>query len=103
MCLYAPQVHRTCIFTYNLMIYVEVPDTSDLDVSHLSSPVATLGRYKGLSSDAKAPEWTRMPTGIPIELRQPRDAIAAVFAELAFWPENAAVVCCIYCSNNFGI
>lgn len=75
------------------MVYVEVPDTSGLDVSHLSSPVVTLGRYEGLSSDTEAPEWTRMPIGVPVELRQPRDTMADVFAELAFWPENAAVVC----------
>jgi hypothetical protein len=77
---------------HNLVIYVEIPETSGLDVSCFSSPVVTLGRYVGLSTDVEAPEWTRIPPGIPIQLRQPRGAIAAVFAELAFWPENAAVV-----------
>lgn len=55
--------------------------------------MVTLGRYEGLSSDAGAPDWTRMPTGIAVELRQPCYAIADVFAELAFWPENNEIVC----------
>ena len=73
-------------------VYVEIPETSGLNVSCLSSPVVTLGRYEGLLSDATAPEWTRMPTGIPFEIRQPRTAMLDVFDELAFWPENCAVV-----------
>ena len=80
------------ITVHNLVIYVEIPETSGLDVSCLSSPVVTLGRYEGLSSDATAPEWTRMPTGIPFEIRQPCTAMLDVFEELPFWPENCAVV-----------
>ena len=80
------------ITVHNLIIYVEIPETSGLDVSCLSSPVVTLGRYEGLSSDATAPEWTRMPTRIPFEIRQPCTAMLDVFDELAFWPENCAVV-----------
>jgi hypothetical protein len=87
------------IMVYNLVLYVEVPETSGLDVAWFSSPVVTLGRYKGLSTDTEAPDWTRMPTGVPIELRQPRNAIADVFSELAFWPENAAVVCTLLLLN----
>jgi hypothetical protein len=77
---------------YSLVIYVEVPETSGLDISILSSPVVTLGRYRGLSSDSQAPEWTRLPTGISFEIRQPRTAIADVFMEIAFWPENTVIV-----------
>ena len=82
----------TRVVAYNLVLYVQIPETSGLDVSLFSSPVVTLGRYEGLSSDTEAPNWTWIPTGIPVEFRQPRNAMAAVFAELAFWPENAAVV-----------
>ena len=74
------------------MIYDDVPETSGLDISTLSNPVVTLGCYRGLSSDSQAPEWTRMPPGISFEIRQPRKAIADVFEELAFWPENVATV-----------
>lgn len=75
------------------MLYAEVPETSMLHISHLNSPMVTLGRYEGLSSDGYAPAWTCIPIGVPFELRQPRFAIARVFAELAMWPENAGVVC----------
>lgn len=74
------------------MIYVDVPETSGLHVSTLSSPVVTLGCYRGLSSDSQAPQWTRMPPGISFEIRQPRKAIADVFMEIAFWPENVTTV-----------
>jgi hypothetical protein len=87
------------IITYKLVMYVEVPESSGLHISNLSSPIVTLGHYEGLSSDIDAPEWTRMPPGIPVSLRQPRDAIADVFAELAFWPENVSVVC-IFASHK---
>jgi hypothetical protein len=91
------QVHCDDFFTdiikYRLALYVEVPETSAVDVTDLISPIATLGCYEGLCSDADAPDWTRMPPGKPVELRQPRDAMVDVFTEIAFWPENANIVC----------
>lgn len=81
------------VFIYNLIIYVEVPEISQVQIPYLSSPIAILGRCKGLSSDASAPAWTCIPTGISFNIRQPHDTMAKVFAELAMWPKNAAIVC----------
>lgn len=81
------------MITYRLILHVNVPETSGVDVAHLSSPVVTLGRYDGHFRDSNAPAWTSLTMGAIVELRQPRTAIADVFAELAFWPENTYTVC----------
>jgi len=87
--------HELCSITdrlsYNLMIYAEASPTSDLPLAYTVSPLATLGRYEGLATDEDAPAWTRIAVGHPFELRQPREAIAEVFSELAWWPENCSV------------
>src|SRR6202044_2193882 len=73
----------TDIIKYRLMLYVEVPEMSGIDVTHLISPIATLGCYEGHFSDFHTLKWTRMLPGIPVELQQPCNAMADVFAELA--------------------
>ena len=75
------------------MLYANVPEASGVDVAHLSSPVVTLGRYDGQFTDSNAPGWTRLTPGVTIELRQPSTAVAEVFAEIAWWPENTHIVC----------
>jgi hypothetical protein len=75
------------------MIYIEVPDTSGIDVAHFSSPIATLGCYDGFYSDTDAPKWTRLAVGIPFDIRQPAHSVADIFTEIALWPENAGTVC----------
>lgn len=80
------------ICKYSLMIYIEVPETSGIDVAHLSSPIATLGCYDGHFSDTDAPEWTRITIGVPFDIRQPAHSIADVFTEISLWPENAGTV-----------
>ena len=87
------------ICKYSLIIYVEVPDTSGIDVAHLSSPIATLGCYDGHFSDTDAPEWTRITVGVSFDIRQPAHSIADVFTEIALWPENADTVCIFYHSQ----
>jgi hypothetical protein len=82
------------MITYRLMLYVNVPETSGVDVTYISSPVVTLSRYDGHFRDSNAPGWTSLRMGMTVELRQPSAAIADVFAELAFWPENVAHVVC---------
>lgn len=82
------------MITYRLMLYANVPEASGVDVTYLSSPVVTLGRYDGHFRDSHAPRWTRLRMGMTVELRQPSSAIADVFAELAFWPENVEHVVC---------
>jgi hypothetical protein len=81
------------MFTYHLILYANVSETSGIDVTYMSSPVVTLSRYDGHYNDSNAPGWTRLPMGVIVELRQPSAAVADVFAELAFWPENAYIVC----------
>jgi hypothetical protein len=79
-------------YLYNLIIYVETPESSGVNPSYLSSPLATLGRYEGFASDSDAPEWTRMQVNQPLQFRQPRGAMAEVFMKIAFWTENAVIV-----------
>ena len=76
------------------MLYVNVPETSGIDVTHFSSPVVTLGRYDGHFNDSNAPGWTKLAPGTVIDLRQPSSAVAELFAELAWWPENNYIVSC---------
>jgi hypothetical protein len=77
---------------YNLIIYVETPEASGVDLSYLSSPLATISRYEGFNSDINTPEWTRMEVNQPLQFRQPRGAMAEVFMKLAFWAENTEIV-----------
>ena len=75
------------------MLYVQVPETSGINIAYLNSPIVTLGRYEGHNLDANAPEWTRITSGITFEIRQPCGSMAKVFTEIAFWPENVEIVC----------
>ena len=79
-------------YSYNLIIYVETPESSGVDTSYLSSPLATLGRYEGLATNFDAPEWTCMEARRPPTFRQPQGAMAEVFTEIAFWTKNLEIV-----------
>ena len=85
------------------MLYVNVPETSGIDVTHISSPVVTLGRYNGHFDDSNAPRWTKLTVGTVIDIRQPSNAVADLFEELAFWPENNHIVCRLCSLWNFTI
>ena len=85
------------------MLYVDVPETSGIDVTYFSSPVVTLGCYEGHFNDFKAPRWTKLTMGTVIELRQPSTAVADLFMELAFWPENNHIVCRFPALSNFAM
>ncbi|KIM78282.1 hypothetical protein PILCRDRAFT_11275 [Piloderma croceum F 1598] len=77
---------------YNLILYVEVPENSGVNPAYLSSPLATLGRYEGMFYDKEAPTWVScMAVGRPLMFRQPRGAMAEVFATIAHWTENASI------------
>jgi hypothetical protein len=83
----------TDFVTYNLILYIEVPEGSGVNPSYLSSPLATLGRYEGMFYDKEAPTWvSHMVVGRPLMFRQPRGAMAEVFATIAHWTENATIV-----------
>jgi hypothetical protein len=51
------------IFAFNLVLYVETPDSSSIDQPYLSSLLVTPGHYEGLQTDADAPEWVHMTPG----------------------------------------
>jgi hypothetical protein len=80
------------ILVHNLILYVEVPETSGVNPSYLSSPLVTLGHYEGMFYEPEAPAWTCLLVGKPLMFRQPRGAMAEVFAAIAHWTENATIV-----------
>ena len=66
------------------MMYCDVPESSGIDVSHLISPIVTLGYYEGLAEDKDAPAWCRrIQTGNIFEFKQPRLDMAELFFKLA--------------------
>lgn len=79
------------LFLYSLVMHVDVPVASGLPAKYLSSAIVTLGAFEGPALDDDAPSWTRIPSGMAFEIRQPRVGIALLFAELSMWPENVAV------------
>jgi len=85
------------------MLYVNVPKTSGIDVTHISSPVVTLGHYDGHFDDSNAPRWTKLTVGTVIDIRQSSNAVADLVEELAFWAENNHIVCCLCSLWNFTI
>jgi hypothetical protein len=83
----------TNFVAYSLILYIEVPEGSGVNPSYLSSPLATLGRYEGMFYDKEAPAWvSTLLVGRPLMFRQPRGAMAEVFATIAHWTKNAAIV-----------
>lgn len=74
------------------MLYCDVPESSGLDVSHLSSPIVTLAHYEGLTTDDEAPAWCRIEPAAVFEFKQPQAGMAELFVELASLTENRASV-----------
>ena len=66
------------------MMYCDVPESSGIDVSHLSSPIVTLDYYEGLAEDEDAPPWCcRMHTGNIFKFKQPRQDMVGQFFKFA--------------------
>lgn len=82
----------TDIIANNLMLYVDIPESSGVDLAHLSSPIVTLARYEGNSAVPDAPKWTQMPVGVVFEFRQPCKEMADLFFKIALSAENFATV-----------
>jgi hypothetical protein len=82
--------HANYIFKYNLMMYVEVPESSGLDLAHLFSPIVTIAHYEGDSADADAPPWTCMPLCKIFDFHQPRHVAVELFLKLALSKDNPA-------------
>jgi hypothetical protein len=80
--------HANYIFAYSLMLYVEIPESSGLDLAHSFSPVATIARYEGDSADINAPMWTCIPPQRIFEFYQRRHNIAEIFFKLAVSADN---------------
>jgi hypothetical protein len=88
------------IRVYNLFISADIPPSSGIDEKYLLSPLIGLTSFEGHHTDVHAPKWTQMLTaGHSLRFRQPRGAIAEVFAALAFWVENRLVVCAVHNTN----
>lgn len=73
------------IVQYNLMIQATIPASSGIRGPMLVSPRVLLASYEGHCTEDDAPEWTRMVPGRDVEFRQPRGAMAEVYAMLALW------------------
>jgi hypothetical protein len=71
------------------MLYVEIPESSGLDLAHLFSPVVTIARYEGDSADISAPMWTCIPPQKIFEFHQRRHSIAEFFFKLAASADNS--------------
>jgi hypothetical protein len=82
--------HANYIFAYNLMMYVEVPESSGLDLAHLFSPIVTIAHYGGDSADADAPSWTCIPPHKIFDFHQPRHVAVELFFKLALSKDNSA-------------
>lgn len=80
--------HPNYNFVYSLMLYVEVPESSGLDLAHLFSPIVTIARYLGDSADINAPQWTCMPRQMIFDFHQPRHIVAELFFKLALSADN---------------
>ena len=54
------------------MMYYDIPESSGINVSHLSSPIVMVGYYKGLAEDGDAPAWCHwIQTSDIFEFKQP--------------------------------
>jgi hypothetical protein len=71
------------------MMYVEVPESSGLDLAHLFSPIVTVARYEGDSADIHAPPWTCIPPQKVFYFHQPRHTVVELFSKLAFSAVNS--------------
>ena len=74
------------------MMYCDVPESLGINVSHLSSPIVTVGYYEGLAEDGDAPAWCRrIQTGDIFEFKQPRLDIVELFFKFAKSTKNYAL------------
>jgi hypothetical protein len=77
--------------TFILYITASVLPESNVPPLSRSSPRATLARYVGFKEDLDAPVWTRWDKSI-VTFDQPRGSFADLFARMAAWEDNHAVV-----------
>jgi hypothetical protein len=81
---------------FSLFLAVDIPESSRISPALLSSPLAALATFECHSlvankpppTDLVLPAWTQMVPKWPLLFRQPRGAMAEVFASLAFWRDN---------------
>ena len=77
------------VFAYSLMLYVEVPESSGLDLIHLFSLIVTIARYEGDSADRDASMWTCIPPHKIFKFHQSHHGIADIFFRLALSEDNS--------------
>jgi hypothetical protein len=87
--------HPNYIFAYSLVLYVEIPESSGLDLAHLFSPIVTVAHYEGDSADLCAPPWTNIPPQTIFDFHQPRFAVAELFFRLASTTGNSGLTPCV--------
>ena len=65
-------------------MYCDVPESLGINVSHLSSPIVTVGYYEGLAEDGDAPVWChRIQAGDIFEFKQPQQDMVELFFKFA--------------------
>lgn len=82
------QLHSDDFFTdikaYRLMMYCDIPESSGINVNHLSSPIVMIGYYEGLAADDDAPVWCRrLQPGNIFGFKQPHLDMAELFFKFA--------------------
>lgn len=83
------------------MVQVTVPASSGLPTTALLSPRVVLALYEGdCDEDEDAPEWTLLIPNRDMLFRQPRGAMAEVYARLALWDtENVCLFSFLFFCN----
>ena len=70
-------------------MYCDVPESSGINVSNLSSPIVMVGYYEELAEDRDAPVWChQIQTGDIFEFKQPRLDIVELFFKFAKSTKN---------------
>jgi hypothetical protein len=77
--------------TFILYITASVSPESGVPTLSRSSPRAILARYTGFKDHPSAPGWTQWDNST-VTFWQPRGSFADVFAQMAAWEVNLAVV-----------
>jgi hypothetical protein len=77
--------------TFILYITASVSPESGVPTLSRSSPRATLAHYTGFKDHPNAPGWTRWDNST-VTFWQPRGSFADLFARMAAWEVNLAVV-----------
>jgi hypothetical protein len=93
---YQDDLYGDPVTLFSLFLAVDIPESSGINPALLSSPLAAFATFECHSlvanmpppTDLVLPAWGQMVPKWPLLFRQPRGAMAEVFASLAFWGDN---------------